>query len=142
MNKPEILAPAGDLEKLKTAFMYGADACYMGMPSLSMRVRENEMNKDDLEESLKRVLESALVIGASSARVYLLPSIIPNSTEDASSSFRLGSGPGSDTYKFLDVQVAGLTEQQEVLKLNNLKESFSMNLLINLCLQYLFLENL
>ncbi len=53
MNKPELLAPAGDLEKLKTAFMYGADACYMGMPSLSMRVRENEMNKDDLEESLK-----------------------------------------------------------------------------------------
>lgn len=49
---PEILAPAGDMEKLKTAFRYGADACYMGMPSLSMRVRENEMNKDDLEESL------------------------------------------------------------------------------------------
>ncbi len=53
MMKPELLAPAGNLEKLKTAFMYGADACYMGMPSLSMRVRENEMNKDDLEESLK-----------------------------------------------------------------------------------------
>jgi putative protease len=52
-KKPEILAPAGDLEKLKTAFQYGADACYMGMPSLSMRVRENEMNKDDLEESLR-----------------------------------------------------------------------------------------
>jgi len=52
-KKPEILAPAGDLEKLKTAFQYGADACYMGMPSLSMRVRENEMNKDDLEKSLR-----------------------------------------------------------------------------------------
>jgi putative protease len=53
MKKPEILAPAGDLEKLKTAFQYGADACYMGMPALSMRVRENEMKSDDLEESLR-----------------------------------------------------------------------------------------
>lgn len=51
-NRPEILSPAGNLEKLKTAFMYGADACYMGMPAMSMRVRANDMNKDDLEEAL------------------------------------------------------------------------------------------
>jgi len=53
MKRPELLAPAGDLEKLKTAFRYGADACYMGMPALSMRVRENEMREDDLEEALR-----------------------------------------------------------------------------------------
>jgi putative protease len=53
MKKPEILAPAGDMEKLKTAFQYGADACYMGMPALSMRVRENEMTADDLETALR-----------------------------------------------------------------------------------------
>lgn len=53
MNKPEILAPAGDFEKLKTAFLYGADACYMGMPSISMRVKENKMTNTDLEEILK-----------------------------------------------------------------------------------------
>ena len=30
MNKIELLAPAGDLEKLKTALIYGADAVYFG----------------------------------------------------------------------------------------------------------------
>jgi putative protease len=52
MLRPEILAPAGDLEKLKTAFAYGADACYMGVKVMSMRVKENDMDRDDLEEAL------------------------------------------------------------------------------------------
>jgi hypothetical protein len=30
MNKPELLLPAGDFEKLKFAFQYGADAVYAG----------------------------------------------------------------------------------------------------------------
>jgi putative protease len=30
LNKPELLAPAGNLEKLKWAIMYGADAVYIG----------------------------------------------------------------------------------------------------------------
>ena len=30
MNKPELLAPAGNLEKLKTAINFGADAVYLG----------------------------------------------------------------------------------------------------------------
>ena len=29
MNKPELLAPAGNLKKLKLAFYYGADAVYL-----------------------------------------------------------------------------------------------------------------
>lgn len=53
MNKPEVLAPAGDLEKLKTAYMYGADACYMGMKSVSMRVKGSTMDIDEVEEALR-----------------------------------------------------------------------------------------
>ena len=30
MNKPELLSPAGDIERLKYAFEYGADAVYLG----------------------------------------------------------------------------------------------------------------
>ncbi len=74
----------------------------------------------DLDESLKPVLESALVTGASSARVYLLPSIIPNSSGGKSASYQLGSGANAERYSFLDVQVSGLVEKQEILKLNNL----------------------
>ncbi len=53
MKKPELLAPAGDLEKLKTAYRYGADACYMGVKSLSMRVKIDDQEGDVLEEALK-----------------------------------------------------------------------------------------
>jgi putative protease len=54
MNKrPELLAPAGDLEKLETAFQYGADACYMGVPIMSMRARENKTASTDIEKALK-----------------------------------------------------------------------------------------
>ncbi len=41
MKKPELLMPAGDLEKLKFAFAYGADAVYAGIPQFSLRAREN-----------------------------------------------------------------------------------------------------
>lgn len=33
-NKPELLAPAGDLERLKIAILYGADAVYLGGTSI------------------------------------------------------------------------------------------------------------
>ena len=37
MQKPELLAPAGDLEKLKAAVLYGADAVYLGGKQFSLR---------------------------------------------------------------------------------------------------------
>ncbi len=37
MNKPELLAPAGTMEKLKCAIRYGADAVYMGGPDFGLR---------------------------------------------------------------------------------------------------------
>ena len=49
MKKPELLAPAGSFEKAKTAFLYGADAVYMGTSKLSLRTRvdvdDNELLK-------------------------------------------------------------------------------------------------
>jgi len=53
MFKPELLAPAGDMEKLETAFRYGADACYMGVKSMSMRVKIDDQGGDVLEEALQ-----------------------------------------------------------------------------------------
>ena len=37
----ELLAPAGDLERMRIAFAYGADAVYAGQPAFSLRGREN-----------------------------------------------------------------------------------------------------
>lgn len=39
-KKPKLLSPAGDLDRLKAAFEYGADAVYAGVPEFGMRVRE------------------------------------------------------------------------------------------------------
>ncbi|MCK9186710.1 U32 family peptidase C-terminal domain-containing protein [Candidatus Gracilibacteria bacterium] len=49
---PELLAPAGNLEKVKIGLMYGADAFYMGMPSFSMRSRTNNFTQDSLMEAV------------------------------------------------------------------------------------------
>ena len=37
VKKPELLAPAGNLEKLKTAIIYGADAVFIGGKEFSLR---------------------------------------------------------------------------------------------------------
>ncbi len=45
---PELLMPAGDLEKLKYAFAYGADAVYAGIPQFSLRARENGFRDESI----------------------------------------------------------------------------------------------
>ncbi|WP_088186343.1 U32 family peptidase [Desulfosporosinus sp. FKA] len=52
MKKPELLAPAGDWEKLKYALAYGADAVYMGGPSFGLRAYAGNFNLDELERAV------------------------------------------------------------------------------------------
>ena len=47
----ELLAPAGNLEKLQTALTFGADAVYCGVPDFSLRVRINDFNLSDLKKA-------------------------------------------------------------------------------------------
>lgn len=51
MKNIELLAPAGSFEKAKIAFLYGADAVYMGTSSLSLRSRV-QVNDDELEKTV------------------------------------------------------------------------------------------
>jgi collagenase-like PrtC family protease len=60
MKKPELLAPAGDLTRMKYAYAYGADAVYAGQPAFSLRARENGFkNLDDLAEGIAYTLDDA-----------------------------------------------------------------------------------
>ena len=52
MKKIELLAPAGSFEKAKIAFLYGADAVYMGTSSLSLRSRVS-VDDDELEKTVE-----------------------------------------------------------------------------------------
>lgn len=51
MNKIELLAPAGNLEKLKFAFMYGADACYIGGRNYSLRANATNFSLEEIKEA-------------------------------------------------------------------------------------------
>lgn len=46
----ELLSPAGNLEKLKTAYSYGADACYMGLEHFSLRANADNFSEKDITE--------------------------------------------------------------------------------------------
>ena len=51
VKKPELLLPAGSLDRLKTAFLYGADAVYCGMPSVSLR-NKTSFTMDEMKEGI------------------------------------------------------------------------------------------
>ncbi|MDY6407142.1 MAG: U32 family peptidase C-terminal domain-containing protein [Pseudomonadota bacterium] len=51
VKKPELLLPAGTLDRLKTAFLYGADAVYAGMPAVSLR-NKTSFTMDEMSEGI------------------------------------------------------------------------------------------
>ncbi len=70
MKKPELLAPAGDWEKLKMAVLYGADAVYLGARDFSLRERA----KNFAPEELFAAVEYAHAHGV---KLYLTVNIYP-----------------------------------------------------------------
>ncbi len=53
MHKPELLAPAGDLTKLKFAVMYGADAVYIGGEEFSLRSASKNFDDSDMAQGIE-----------------------------------------------------------------------------------------
>ena len=52
-KKIELLAPAGNLEKLQSAFHFGADACYIGGNAFNLRGMSTNFKNPELEEAVK-----------------------------------------------------------------------------------------
>lgn len=74
MQKPELLAPGGSLEKLKTAIDYGADAVYIGGEAFSLRVAAENFSKEDMIEGLKYAHDRG-------KKVYLTANILPHNSD-------------------------------------------------------------
>ena len=53
MKKVELLAPAGNLERLKIALLYGADAVYFGGRNYSLRANAKNLDISEIEEACK-----------------------------------------------------------------------------------------
>ena len=51
MKRVELLAPAGDLEKLKIAILYGADAVFIGGKKFSLRAKASNFTIEDIKEA-------------------------------------------------------------------------------------------
>ncbi len=52
-KKVELLAPAGDLERLKVAILYGADAVYLGCNAFVLRAKAKNFSIEEMEEGVK-----------------------------------------------------------------------------------------
>lgn len=52
IKKPELLAPAGDSEKLKVAILYGADAVYIGGEHFGLRAKAKNFTIDEMKEGI------------------------------------------------------------------------------------------
>lgn len=74
MNKPELLAPAGSLAKLKYAIMYGADAVYIGGEAFSLRVAAKNFTNEEIKEGI----DFAHKYGK---KVYITANIIPHNAD-------------------------------------------------------------
>jgi len=53
MKRPELLAPAGDLERMRAAYDFGADAVYAGQPRYSLRARNNDFTMQNLAQGIE-----------------------------------------------------------------------------------------
>ena len=52
MERIELLAPAGSLEKMKFAFLYGADAVYLGGKEFSLRANATNFSREELKDAV------------------------------------------------------------------------------------------
>lgn len=74
MRRPELLAPAGDFEKLRTAIHYGADAVYLGDSRFSLRGKAGNFRDNEL----KTAVEYAHSTGA---KAYVTVNIFPHNRD-------------------------------------------------------------
>lgn len=74
MKKIELLSPAGNLEKLKTAVIYGADAVYIGGEAFSLRAAADNFDRDTMNEGLKFAHDRG-------RKVYVAVNIFPHNAD-------------------------------------------------------------
>ena len=74
LQQPELLAPAGSLETLKYAVMYGADAVYCALPEFGMRAAPVNLTVGEL-------CEGCIFAHARGKKVYLTLNTLPTNEE-------------------------------------------------------------
>lgn len=74
LQKPELLAPAGDLEKLKMAIIYGADAVYLGGEQFGLRKASKNFTIDEIKEGIE-------FAHSRRKKIYITMNIVPHNED-------------------------------------------------------------
>ncbi len=74
IKKPELLAPAGNLEKMKMAVLYGADAVYLGGKAFGLRAFGGNFTYEELKEAVD-------FAHARGKKVYVTVNIFPHNSD-------------------------------------------------------------
>ena len=74
LKKPELLAPAGNMEKMKMALLYGADAVYLGGKTFGLRALGGNFTREELKEAM----EFAHGLGK---KVYVTVNVFPHNED-------------------------------------------------------------
>ncbi len=74
MNLPELLSPAGDLDRVQTALLYGADAVYLAGRVFGMRAKSVSFQDAELEEAIR-------LIHRQGKKAYITCNILPRENE-------------------------------------------------------------
>lgn len=100
MKKPELLAPAGNLNKLKLAFYFGADAVYVGGKSFSLRTFADNFTEEELAEGIRYAHERG-------KKVYVAANVFARNSdfEQLTDYFRLLEQIGADAVLISDLGV-------------------------------------
>lgn len=106
IKKPELLAPAGDFERLEAAVEYGADAVYLGSDCFGMRTAAASFGGDNL----KKACDYAHSKGV---KVYLTCNTVPrnNELDRLPSFFEYAAQSGVDAFIITDIGVMGLAKK-------------------------------
>ena len=107
MNRyPEVLAPVGNFERLKTAVQYGADAVYLGGKAFGMRAASANFGPDDLKAAVE-------YCHAHDVKLYLTCNTLPKNSEiDALPDFLYAArDAGVDALIVADVGVLSMARQ-------------------------------
>ncbi len=106
IKKPELLAPAGDFERLEAAVEYGADAVYLGSDCFGMRTAAASFGGDNL----KKACDYAHSKGV---KVYLTCNTVPrnNELDRLPSFFEYAAQSGVDAFIITDIGVMGMAKK-------------------------------
>ena len=106
MNKVELLAPAGNFSKLKTAIYYGADAVYIGGKNFSLRVLSDNFTDDEIADAV-------IYAHARNVKIYVTVNIFArnNDFEKAAAYFRFLYNAGVDAVLITDIGLIDLCKE-------------------------------